>query len=66
MKCISLPSFEALVPAIRGNEVLDVLNTQHAERLSNDERSLLTDRLSKTADRNEVEALRKRIIRSLQ
>jgi hypothetical protein len=66
MKCISLPSFEALVPAIQGNEVLDVLNTQRAERLLNDERSLLTDRLSKTADRNEVDALRKRIIRSLK
>jgi hypothetical protein len=66
MKCISLPSFEALVPAIPGNEVLDVLYTQRAERLSNDERSLLTDRLSKTADRNEVDALRRRIIRSLK
>jgi hypothetical protein len=41
MKCILLPSFEALVPAIQGNEVLDVLNTLRAERLSNDERSLL-------------------------
>jgi hypothetical protein len=66
MKCISLPSFETLVPAIRGDEVLDVLNTQHAERLLNDERSLLTDRLSKTADRNELDALRKRIIRNLK
>jgi hypothetical protein len=66
MKCISLPSFETLVPTIQGNEVLDVLNTQDAERLSNNERSLLTDRLSKTADRNEVDALRKRIIRSLK
>jgi hypothetical protein len=28
--------------------------------------SLLTDRMSKTADRNEVEALRKRIIMSLK
>jgi hypothetical protein len=66
MKCISLPSFETLVPAIRGDEELDVLNTQHAKRVLNDERSLLTDRLSKTADRNEVDALKRRIIRSLK